>query len=459
MQDAEILNLKKTLSAPSNTPMETTSFGLTQPKDIRVRQKGRRKDNPEIPMKATCTEPDLWTVLPFAQATWRSTHHLRAVTSAEDVDPIIVLEVLDLPTLNLAATQDEDPDLQFVKELLRDHDVRPPWDIVREESAEVKILRTQFHWLKIQENVLYRRRKETAANPQWQVVAPKPLRSQIFKACHHHAMAAHQGVVRTAALIKRRFYWPRMQKDVEAWCKRCTACGRCKTTIRGHSELLQPKHGAFNERVSVDLIGPLHRTERGNEYIVVMQDHFTKWIEGIAVPTKEAMIVADVLVHEWIYKHGTPLNLHSDRGTEFTAAMLRCMCDLLRVHRTYYTAYNPQPNGVVERCNRTTLSPLRTVVSEQQNDWDDHLPATLCAYRSTPHASTGVSPHKMVYGIEMTLTLDLMLGDTGPEQAAQEYPYKYVEWINDSLRRVHDHACKTLKASAKCQHRSYGEPN
>ncbi len=72
------------------------------------------------------------------------------------------------------------------------------------------------------------------------------------------------------------------------------------------------RHGAFNERVSVDLIGSLHRTNCGNEYIVVMQDHFTKWIEGAAVATNEAMLVA---------KHGTLLSLHSDRGTEFTAAM------------------------------------------------------------------------------------------------------------------------------------------
>ncbi len=48
----------------------------------------------------------------------------------------------------------------------------------------------------------------------------------------------------------------------------------------------------------------------------------------------------------------------------------------------------------------------------------------LCTYRSAPHARTGVSPHKMVYGIEMTLPLDLMLGDTGPEQAAKECPYR-----------------------------------
>ncbi len=251
-------------------------------------------------------------------------------------------------------------------------------------------------------------------------------------------MAAHQGVMRTAALIKRRFYWPKMQKDVEAWCKRCTTCGRCKAAVRGHGELQQPRHGAFNERV--DLIGPLHRTDRGNEYIVVMQDHFTKWIEGAAVATKEAMLVADVIVHEWVYKHGTPLNLHSGRGTEFTAAMHRCLCDLLRIHKTYSTAYNPQSNGAVERCIRTLLSMLRTV--EQQNDWNDHLPAALCAYRSTSHASRGVSSHMMVYRVEMTLSLDLMLGDMGPEQPEHECPYEYVEWIKDSLRRAHSRARK-----------------
>ncbi len=74
--------------------------------------------------------------------------------------------------------------------------------------------------------------------------------------------------------------------------------------------------------------------------------------------------------------------------------MHRCLCDLLRIHKTHSAAYNPQSNGAVERCNRTLLSMLRTMVSEQQNDWDDHLPTALWAYRSTPHTSTGVSHHK-----------------------------------------------------------------
>ncbi len=69
LQEAETLNLKETLSedTSSDTPIET-SFGLAQPKDIRVRRKGRRKGNPETPVKATCTAPDLWNVLPFTHA-------------------------------------------------------------------------------------------------------------------------------------------------------------------------------------------------------------------------------------------------------------------------------------------------------------------------------------------------------------------------------------------------------
>ena len=49
--------------------------------------------------------------------------------------------------------------------------------------------------------------------------------------------------------------------------------------------------------VSIDLIGPLQGAERGNEYIVVLQGDFTKWI-GAAVPSTEAMTVTEVNVQE-----------------------------------------------------------------------------------------------------------------------------------------------------------------
>ncbi len=88
----------------------------------------------------------------------------------------------------------------------------------------------------------------------------------------------------------------------------------------------------------------------------------------------------------------------------------------------YSTAYCSQPNGMTELCNHTLLVMLRVVVSKQQDDWNDQLPALLNMYRSTPHSSNGIRPYCMVYGVEMTMPLDLVIGDVGQEWPNGHYP-------------------------------------
>ncbi len=321
--------------------------------------------------------------LPFPMGWLQPDHVVRATDEPRPASPALQA-LIDLSDVELAQEQEQDPNLRLIMDMIRNSPERPSWEHVRAESAEVKALWSQYGNLKIQDGALLRHHKNQGLSEEWQIVAPQLIRTRIFQACHHHKLAAHQGVVRTSALIKRRFYWPNMQKDVESWCQRCAVCGKCKAAVRGHGQLQQPTYGAFNEKVSVDLRGPFKRTPDGNEYIAVMQDHFTKWVEGRAICGKEALTVADAVVQEWILKHGAPISLHSDRGKEFTAALHQEVCDMLRIAKTYSTAYQPQANGMVERCNRSLLAMLRAVVSEQQVDWDDHLPAVLSAYRSTP---------------------------------------------------------------------------
>ncbi len=164
--------------------------------------------------------------------------------------------------------------------------------------------------------------------------------------------------------------------------------------------------------------------------------------------------MADAIVQEWILKHGAPILLHSGRGKEFTAA-LHQDCDLLRIVKTFSTVYRPQANGMVERCTRSLLAMFRAVVSEQQDDWDDHLPAVLSAYRSTPHSSTGLSPYQMVYGVEMTVPIDLVIDEVGRQRPGVHCPVEYVEWLRGSIRDAHTLA--NLKKAAKWQKRGYGE--
>ncbi len=321
--------------------------------------------------------------------------------------------LIDLFDVELALKQERDPNLRLIKDMIRNSPERRSWEHAHAESAEVKALWSQYDKLKIRDGALLRRHKNQGLPDDWQIIAPQLIRTHIFQTCHYHKLAAHQGVVRTLALVKRWFYCPNMQKDVESWCQHCPVCGRCKAAVRGYGQLQQPTYRACNKRVSMDLMGPFKRSQDGNEYIAVMQDHFTKWVEGRAICSKDALTAADDAVQEWILKRGAPISLHSDKGKKFTTALYQEVCDLLRLAKMNSTAYQTQANGMVECCNRTLLAMLRAVVSEQQDDWDDYLPAVLSAYRSTLHSSTGLSPYRMVYGVEMTMPIDLVIGEVG----------------------------------------------
>ncbi len=70
-------------------------------------------------------------------------------------------------------------------------------------------------------------------------------------------------------------------------------------------------------------MGPFKTAQNGNDYIIVMQDHFTKWVEGRGICGKEALTIADCVVQDWILKHGTPVTLHSDWGWNLLQSFIR----------------------------------------------------------------------------------------------------------------------------------------
>ena len=61
------------------------------------------------------------------------------------------------------------------------------------------------------------------------------------------------------------------------------------------------------------------------------------------------------------------------------------------------SAYHPQSNGLTERFNQTLQSALLKLVNDSQNDWDDHLPAVLFAYRTSQQKATKLTPFEIMY--------------------------------------------------------------
>ena len=79
-----------------------------------------------------------------------------------------------------------------------------------------------------------------------------------------------------------------MTADVTAWCSQCHSCGENKPWKPCRAALRSTQVGAKGEKVGVDLMGPFATTTSGMAYIIVIQDHFTKWIEARPLPNKAA---------------------------------------------------------------------------------------------------------------------------------------------------------------------------
>ena len=99
----------------------------------------------------------------------------------------------------------------------------------------------------------------------------------------------------------------------------------------------------------------------------------------------------------------------SDQGTEFDNQLLKELSVKLGINKLRTSSYKPSTNGVAERVYRTLNTMMGKVISDHQQDWTDHLPKLLAAYRSAEHQSTGYSPNMLILGREVNVPLDLII--------------------------------------------------
>ena len=61
------------------------------------------------------------------------------------------------------------------------------------------------------------------------VVIPRELVETVLKCYHELPFTAHQGIARTIAAIRRKYWWESMNKDVTEYINACEACAKRKT--------------------------------------------------------------------------------------------------------------------------------------------------------------------------------------------------------------------------------------
>ena len=265
------------------------------------------------------------------------------------------------------------------------------------ECQKLQIAKTCF----MDQGLLWRR---TLRNGKQRTVliVPKSLRAKVISETHADIMTGHESSRKTKERIMTSYWWPGMDGQIEDHIKSCDKCQKTSRDKRESSTFITPLPQCHepNQRVHMDLFGPLKTTSSGKKYILCITDAFSKYAELVAIPDKEATTVASALFSRWLCRHGLPLEIVSDNGTEFCNQVIEKLLTLLNIQKTTTTPYHPQSNAQVEVCNKTIAKYLKTKVSTDTLDWEFYLAPMMFAYNTSYHRTTKSTPFEITFGIE-----------------------------------------------------------
>ncbi len=178
------------------------------------------------------------------------------------------------------------------------------------------------------------------------VALPSPLRDVIMRLVHSHS--GHFGIGVTRTIINRQFTWPNLYKDVTEFIKSCCVCQKFSKSNPAKAPFVQPEIISKRfEKLAMDVIGPLDRSQSGFLYILTALDLATNFVFALPMRGYTASETAANLL-KIISVIGVPATILTDQGPNFLSKVMDELCSKLAISRLKTTPYHPETNGQLE---------------------------------------------------------------------------------------------------------------
>ena len=287
-----------------------------------------------------------------------------------------------------------------------------------------------------------------------QFVLPKKYHVQVLEACHDNF--GHLAIERTLSLLRHRFYWSNMAKDVENYVKSCPHCLQFKK-LTEKATLNPIKTSRPLELVHIDYLtieAPKTSRSQKDVNILIVTDHFNRYAQAYIMPNQKASTVAKMLWDRFFVHYGFPEKILSDQGRNFESKLLKELCILAQIEKMRTNPYRPEGNVSCERFNRTLISMLGTLPEEFKSEWVNHVNMLTYAYNCMRSNATGFSPYYLLYGRHPLLPIDIEFGVMTPD-LTEVVTLKYIHGLQKRLDYAFKKAADFSKKEAQRLEKRY----
>ena len=360
--------------------------------------------------------------------------------------------VEELPSLDeIRNMQNANEAIKSVKKLVF-LQKQPTHEMMEGSSYEARELMAEFDQLELENGILYYltqvRQNEYA---EWRtkrlVVLPEDAAYDVVNALHRYH--AHFGFRNTLNKAVSLIHCPRLRQITRDVCNECLECGLKGGQKKAQRHTHVPiQAGDLFDLLSIDFCGPWPRTRQGYEYLLTIEDVFSRWVHAVPVKRATAESAFEAIASHWTPMFGVPSRIKTDNGTPFVSKLVEDLADMLKIEYQHSSGYHACGNPV-ERQHLNIKRALTALCKNHTTRWIDYLPQVLFALRIAYCESIRSSPYQVVFARMPRTNLENLFGEPPGEEHYSSH-HHYVRSLKNRIEVAHKWARENInKAVAR----------